>query len=112
MPVTGPLHEKLTVTSGEKVDVNILTIRVRCTTLEMFHAHLQTMQPCAFSAGHTTLVSPSGKPRLTQQYFSRARVRESKYNNLSPGHQDSTETPTGIPSCRVGQGVRTDEHHG
>jgi hypothetical protein len=54
MPVTGSLHEKLTVTSGEKVDVNILTIR----------------------------------------------------------HQDSTETPTGIPSCRVGQGVRTDEHHG
>ena len=27
MPVTGSLHEKLTVTSGEKVDVNILTIR-------------------------------------------------------------------------------------
>ena len=28
MPVTSSLHEKLTVTSGAKVDVNILTIRV------------------------------------------------------------------------------------
>ena len=112
MPVTSSLHEKLTVSSGEKVDVNILTILGRSTTPEMFHVHLWTMQPCASPAGHATPGSPSGKPRLTQQYFSRARVREDTYNSLSQGCQDSTETPMRIPSCRIGQGVHTDEHHG